>query len=110
MIRIQQIFDEFRNFPNRHDTLKGIFGVFQQNLPHFENKDFPLKGITVLTLSDTKSVVLFLDREYELRFSSSKSGATLVGNISVFRVLDRDNNSFIELDSTTFNGDSVAAI
>jgi hypothetical protein len=110
VIRLQQIIDEFRNYPNKYEILKRKFNTFQKSLSHFESKDFPIKGISTEVLSDTKSLVRFLDREYEFRFSSSSSNNELSGKITVFLVLDRDNNTLTQLDSTTFKADSIANI
>ena len=112
MINAEQIISELNALPDKHDALKGLFNTFQRNLQGIESADFPLRNITVTTLSDTRSIVKFLDREYALVFSTIITGSAITGTISVYRALGRErgSNAFKELTSRTFNIESIVSI
>lgn len=112
MISAEKVINELNGFPDKHDTLKGLFNTFQRNLQNIESPDFPLRAMKVTNLSDTRSIVKFLDREYELVFSTIITGNAITGSISAFRVLgtERGSYSFKELTSRTFNFESIVSI
>ena len=110
MDNTERVIDKLDGIPQKHELLKGLFNVFQGNLSRLEAADFPLSCIQVETASDSRSIVRFLDREYEIRFGSVVTGNSVSGSISICRVLNRSGGKITELTSRTFNNEAVVSI
>jgi hypothetical protein len=106
MQAIEKAIEQLTPLVSRYQSLKVLFNQFQKCIEEANKQTFPVKEISVNTLSAIKSEVNFLDRLYVISFSIVKSQ----GLIAVARVSDSQTNAEItQIDSVSFNGQGVVA-
>lgn len=75
---------------SRHNKLKAIFAKAQLHIETIQANNL-VTGIEVQTATDKKTVVTYIDRRYEIDFSTFYEGDELKGKVSFYRRLDEDN-------------------
>ena len=93
---------KLKNIDHRHNQLKDFFNGFQVAIENFENHTW-VRGAVAETLSSVKSVLTYIDRKYELRFSTHYSGGALIGKITAYRIVEGEAK---ELTSVVYKGTS----
>lgn len=105
MKKIDQMANELSQISNRHNTFWNIFKKFQQNINHLQSDTFPVKGIKLENVSDSKTIISFIGRTYELNFTSCMVKGAIKGEISFSRIIGE--NCANEINSITYNGQSI---
>jgi hypothetical protein len=100
--------EELSKIVKRHNTFKGIFNKFQQNLDFLQSDEFPVKHIKVEHVSDEKTILSFIGRIYSLNFSSCMVDGSIKGKISGLRILDENNSD--EIANIIYNGHSIVDV
>ena len=104
MIEIENGIKELSYIENRHNNFKNIFLKFKKNIMYLGSDRSPVKGMVIKSECDNVAQICFIDRKYELRFSSDKVDGKIKGKISAKRILD--DNSCIDLNDITYDGES----
>jgi hypothetical protein len=108
MKKIDQMTNELSHVSNRHNTFRNIFKTFQKNIDHLQSDTFPVKGIKLENVSDKKTFITFIERTYELNFTSCMVNGAIKGKISVSRIFGEKSAN--EFASITYNGQSIADV
>jgi hypothetical protein len=108
MNTLEEMTDQLSSLHSRHNSFKGIFNTFQDSINHLESATFLVKGITLDSATEDKTVISYIGRTYEITFSSCMVNTALKGKISISRVLN--NSEICEVSSITFNGQSVVDV
>lgn len=107
MKKTDELVGELSQLSNRYDRFYTIFTNFQQSINHLQDETFPVRTISLETITGEKTIISFIGRTYELAFSSCVIDGSFKGKISASRVLDEDNTK--EITSITYNGQSPAS-
>lgn len=91
--------DRLQTMINRYDRQKQHFNNFQETLRRevSGNQQFPIQGITVATITDTRSDVSFQGRKLGITF---KISSDMEGKIEVWALSDPEINPEIRLLSS----------
>lgn len=108
MKKIDQMISELSQVSNRHNTFWNIFKTFQKNIVHLQSDTYPVRGIKLENVSNKKTLISFIERTYELNFTSCMVNGVIKGKISISRILGE--NSANEFTSITYNGQSIADV
>jgi hypothetical protein len=108
MNTLEEMTGQLSSLHSRHNSFKGIFNTFQKSINHLGSATFLVKGITLDSATEDKTVISYIGRTYEITFSSCMVNTAFKGKISISRVLN--NSEICEVSSITFNGQSVVDV
>jgi len=110
MLNIDQAAQNLSSYSARYQSLRNIFGVFQQAIETSNKAQFPVKGISVNTDSHTTCHVQFLDRRYVVIFTVANDQGAQMGKISMCREHGDGTRDKTDIGGVTFNGQGILDI
>jgi hypothetical protein len=99
---INKLLEKLQETSSMHHKLQGVFSDFPVKIEDFianiDSREYKIEGIEFTESDDKGFIVLFINREYKLAFSSVKHDDVFKGKINFYRILP---NELKEIDCIT---------